>query len=96
MTQPASGSSINGATQNSGFSFGTTIAQPLVAPSSNSGGFNFTGPVTTTIPPAAATVAATTQAASNAVQTPGISVNFSFICCSADTDQVMPDSCIEL
>lgn len=70
VTQPASGSSINGATQNSGFSFGTTIAQPLVAPSSNSGGFNFTGPVTTTIPPAAATVAATTQAASNAVQTP--------------------------
>ncbi|XP_040261040.1 nucleoporin-62 C-terminal-like protein isoform X2 [Bufo bufo] len=70
VTQPSSGSSISGTPQNSGFTFGTAVTQPLSAPSTTSGGFSFAGAVTTTIPSTIATVTATTQATSNAVQTP--------------------------
>ncbi|XP_044161400.1 nucleoporin-62 C-terminal-like protein isoform X2 [Bufo gargarizans] len=75
VTQPSSGSSISGTPQNSGFAFGgTTVTQPLSAPSTIGGGFTFAGAVTTTMPSTIATVTATTQATSNAVQTPAFSM----------------------
>ncbi|XP_071982075.1 nuclear pore glycoprotein p62 isoform X2 [Engystomops pustulosus] len=74
VTQPVAGSGISGATQNPGFSFGATTAQPSLATSNSGGGFVFGGAVTSTIPPTTATVTATTPAASNAVQTPAFSM----------------------
>ncbi|XP_063793056.1 nucleoporin-62 C-terminal-like protein [Pseudophryne corroboree] len=75
-TQPAAGNSIGGTTQTaqtSGFAFGTVTAQAQPAAPSM-GGFSFSGPVATTIPPTTAAVAPTPQTVNTPLQSSAFSM----------------------